>query len=155
MLGKPAYMLWRFREHGTSVLEAARSSGSWNGTAAARRKNGSIFDIRLSACAVLDQENAHVCTVLSCIDISDRIRQRMPSGTDTSQRERLLPLRPASSMLQRSTPPSTPRSPIWVWYAVRAGFTSLSSTISGRSSAPRTNGARRTWRPSAASSRNF
>ncbi len=70
MIGKPATLLWLSRGEGQDCIGSALSAGRWNGTVAARRRDSSSFDVRISASTVHDPETANVWLLLSCIEVA-------------------------------------------------------------------------------------
>lgn len=68
MVGKPVTLLWLSPEEGRDCIDHAVSAGRWNGTVAARRRDSSSFDVRISLSTVRDPWTADVWLLLSCID---------------------------------------------------------------------------------------
>jgi len=71
-LGKPAVKFWQMEEKASKVVEALRDSGSWIGELVARRKDGSTFDVQLSASMVVDEAGKPICMMCSFMDITER-----------------------------------------------------------------------------------
>ena len=74
VLGKPAVAFWQREEKAAEVVEALRDKGSWMGELVARRKDGSLFDVLLSASMVTDEAGKPICLMSSFIDITERKR---------------------------------------------------------------------------------
>ncbi|MCK9307592.1 MAG: PAS domain S-box protein [Methanoculleus sp.] len=68
IVGKPVTLLWPSRSEGQDCIGCALSSGRWNGTVVARRKDSSSFGVRISTSTVRDPETTDVWLLLSCID---------------------------------------------------------------------------------------
>ncbi|MEE8470372.1 MAG: PAS domain S-box protein [Dehalococcoidia bacterium] len=74
VLGKPVVNFWQVREEAAEVVDILREEGSWMGELAARRKDGSTFDVELSAGMVPDEHGEPICMTVSLVDISERRR---------------------------------------------------------------------------------
>ena len=74
VLGKAAVKFWQSEEEASKVVEALRDRGSWMGELVARRKDGSLFDVLLSASMVTDEAGKPICLMSSFIDITERKR---------------------------------------------------------------------------------
>ncbi len=72
VVGKPATLLWLSLEEGQDCIGCALSAGRWSGTVAARRRDSSRFDARISVSTVRDPGTADVWLLLSCIDVTVR-----------------------------------------------------------------------------------
>ncbi|KUK62252.1 MAG: Signal transduction histidine kinase, nitrogen specific, NtrB [Methanoculleus marisnigri] len=70
VVGKPVTLLWPSRSEGQDCIGCALSSGRWNGTVAARRRDSSSFDVRVSISSVRDPETADPWLLLSCIEVA-------------------------------------------------------------------------------------
>jgi len=58
----------------TEVVEALRDEGGWSGELAAKRKDGSLFNVQLSASMVTDEAGKPICMMGSFVDITARKR---------------------------------------------------------------------------------
>jgi PAS domain S-box-containing protein len=74
MLGKPVGELGRMEENVTEVFDALRARGNWSGEHIARTKDGTFFDIQLTASLVADTAGRPVCMLASVADITHRKR---------------------------------------------------------------------------------
>lgn len=74
VLGKNMGIFWQYRNKTLNVLETLRSKGSWRGELAAKRKNGSVFDVQLSSNLVKDKMGKTIGTMASFIDVTRRKR---------------------------------------------------------------------------------
>jgi PAS domain S-box-containing protein len=74
VLGKHSVEFWQSEEKALEALEASRDGGSWMGELVARRKDGSSFDVQLSASVVIDEVGRPICVMTSCVDITERKR---------------------------------------------------------------------------------
>ncbi|NLM29151.1 MAG: PAS domain S-box protein [Methanomicrobiales archaeon] len=68
LIGKPVELLWLSREAGEDCMDRALSAGRWSGVIVARRKDSSLFDVRVSVSTVRDPGAADVWFLLSCLD---------------------------------------------------------------------------------------
>ena len=74
VLGKPAVEFWQTAEKALEVMEALREKGDWIGELVAKRKDGSLFDVQLSASLVADEAGKPLCMMASFVDITERKR---------------------------------------------------------------------------------
>jgi PAS domain S-box-containing protein len=74
ILGRPAVDFWQRQEKAREVIEALRVEGSWMGELAAKRKDGTLFDVQLAASLVTDETGKPICMMASFMDITDRKR---------------------------------------------------------------------------------
>jgi len=74
VLGKPAVEFWQMEEKALEVVEALRDRGSWIRELVAKRKDGSLLDVQLSASMVTDEVGKPICMMASFIDITERKR---------------------------------------------------------------------------------
>jgi len=74
VLGKPAVQFWQNPDEAAEVRRISLEKGSWIGELVAQRKNGSVFDVELSATLVRDQSGSPVCLMAYFLDITDRKR---------------------------------------------------------------------------------
>jgi PAS domain S-box-containing protein len=74
VLGKHSVTFWETEDRAWEVVEALREVGGWMGELVALRKDGSRFDVELSASMVTDEAGKPVCMLGSFVDITDRKR---------------------------------------------------------------------------------
>ena len=74
ILGKPIVNFWQTKERFIEAEVALCDKGNWAGELVARRKDGSIFDVHLSATMATDQTGKPVSIILSIIDITEQKR---------------------------------------------------------------------------------
>ena len=74
VLGKPAAEFWQMEEQAGEVIEALRNGDSWSGELVAKRKDGSLFDVLLSASMVTEETGRPICMMGSFMDITERKR---------------------------------------------------------------------------------
>jgi len=74
VLGRPTVSFWQKEKKAMEVTESIRNKGSWIGTLVAKRKNGSTFDVLLSASIVPDDAGKPICMMASFMDITERKR---------------------------------------------------------------------------------
>jgi len=74
VLRKSSVEFWQMGNKAAEVVGALRTSGSWLGELVARRKDGSAFDVQLSASMVTDEEDKPICMMASFVDITERKR---------------------------------------------------------------------------------
>jgi PAS domain S-box-containing protein len=72
VLGRPLADLWQSGEKLPGVVKALREKGGWIGEMSAVRKDGSWFDLHLSASMVNSAEGRPVCMMASFVDISEK-----------------------------------------------------------------------------------
>jgi len=72
VLAKPVVSFWQVGERATEVIDALRDTGSWIGELGAVRKDGSAFDVQLSANMVKDETGKPICMMASFVDITER-----------------------------------------------------------------------------------
>ena len=72
VLGKNTVEFWQIAEEAVEVMQVAMYRGGWIGELAARRKDGSSFDVQLSVSVVRDEAGKPICRVGSFIDITER-----------------------------------------------------------------------------------
>jgi len=71
VLGKPATGFWTMEERASEVVQELRE-GSWIGELVARKKDGSLFYVQLSASMVTNEAGEPVCMMGSFVDITER-----------------------------------------------------------------------------------
>ncbi len=72
LLGKPATILGRSAEEVSEVLRTIRNAGGWTGERIARKKDGSLFPVELSAHLVKDDDGKPICIMASFTNIIKR-----------------------------------------------------------------------------------
>jgi PAS domain S-box-containing protein len=72
ILGKRSFSFRQAQERAEEIMHALKSKGGWIGELVARRKDGSYFDVQLSANIVADETGNPVCMSASFIDITKR-----------------------------------------------------------------------------------
>ncbi len=97
VLGKPAVGFWADVNKAAEIREVVNNKGGWTGELVARRKDGSNFDVELSASLVKDENDNPVCSMASFVDITER------KNTEQSLRESEERLRAALSSAQMGT----------------------------------------------------
>jgi len=76
ILGKPAVEFWQMEDRALKIVELLRNRESWIGELTARRKDGSTFDVQLSASSVIDEEGELICIMGSFVDITRHKRAK-------------------------------------------------------------------------------
>jgi two-component system sporulation sensor kinase A len=74
ILGRPVVRCWKTENKAAKVVEVLHNRGNWIGEMTAIRKNGSIFDVQISASSVIDGNGELVCMIYSFVDIKARKR---------------------------------------------------------------------------------
>lgn len=74
VLGKNAVKFWQVEEKASEVIEALCEKGGWMGELVAMKKDGSMFDVQLSATMVTNGTGKPICMMGSFIDITERKR---------------------------------------------------------------------------------
>lgn len=72
VLDRPAVSFWEREEEAAQVVEALQTEGCWFGELMARRKDGSTFEVQLSASLIVDESGQPIHMLASFIDITDR-----------------------------------------------------------------------------------
>jgi len=73
-LGRHFSEFWVVKERLDEIMHALLSKGKWFGETKAKRKDGTLFDVQVSAATVYDVEDKPVALTSSSIDITDRKR---------------------------------------------------------------------------------
>ena len=76
VLGRPAVEFWQVPERAEAVFDALRDQGGWVGELVAKRKDGSLFDVQLSASMVKDPMGNPICRIASFVDITEQKRSQ-------------------------------------------------------------------------------
>jgi PAS domain S-box-containing protein len=74
VLDKHITEMWKREKQAVSIMEAVLSRGGSSGELEAVRKDGSSFIAQISSNLVTDEAGAPICTLWSCIDITERRR---------------------------------------------------------------------------------
>ncbi len=74
VLGRPATEFWQVEEEVAQVVEALRGNRGWIGELTAKRKDGSLFSVQVSASVISDDAGELTCMMASFVDISERKR---------------------------------------------------------------------------------
>jgi len=72
VIGKSAKKFWRKEEEALNVIESLHDKWNWIGELEATKKDGSAFDVQLSASMVSDANGNPICMMASFIDITER-----------------------------------------------------------------------------------
>lgn len=73
-LGRSAIEFWENPQAAETVVTTLQQYGSWQGELCARRADGSLMDLQLSANMVFDDAGKPVCMMSSFVDLSERIQ---------------------------------------------------------------------------------
>ncbi len=82
-LGRPFVEFWMVEKRLDEVMEALQGEGVWSDEIKAKRKDGSLFDVQVSAAMVRDREGNPVALTSTSIDITKRKQAE-------AQREKLI-----------------------------------------------------------------
>jgi len=74
VLGKPAVRFWADMDRAADVQRISLVGGNWIGELIARKKDGSTFDVWLSASLIKDQADNPICVMAVFIDVTERKR---------------------------------------------------------------------------------
>ena len=74
VLGKRVNKFWQKEKRALTIIETVRKKGGWIGELMAVKKDGSTFDVQLSANMITNEDNKPSCIVNSFIVITDRKR---------------------------------------------------------------------------------
>ncbi|MHC4865515.1 MAG: sensor histidine kinase [Planctomycetota bacterium] len=72
VLGKPAVKFWQTEDDARRVIQTLGNNGRWMGELTARRKDGSTFEVQVSAGLVRDETERPVCMMASFVNITER-----------------------------------------------------------------------------------
>jgi len=89
LLGKPFTEHWMVADVFDEVMDALRNQGKWSSETLARRRDGSIFDVQVSAALVRDREGNPVGFMSSSVDSSER-KQAETAFLESRQRYQTL-----------------------------------------------------------------
>ncbi len=92
VVGKPAIKFWRMKGHAIHMLDTILEKGVWVGELKAEKKDGSTFDVQLSANTVRDDKNNPLCYMASFIDITDKNKNQEELRKEKESAERYLNL---------------------------------------------------------------
>jgi len=70
--GKAAIEFWQMGEKAAEIIETLRNTGGWKGELLAKRKDGSTFDVQLSASMVANEQGKPIRMMSSFLDITKR-----------------------------------------------------------------------------------
>jgi len=71
VLGRNATRFWQTKKNAADVIEALYVSGSWIGELVAKRKDGSFFDVQISASMIVDNKGKNAYLLGSFVDITE------------------------------------------------------------------------------------
>jgi PAS domain S-box-containing protein len=74
VLGKHTVDFWADIDKAAEIKEITTKKGNWTGELVAKRKDGSIFDVQLSANLVKDENANPICKMATFIDITEHKR---------------------------------------------------------------------------------
>jgi len=70
VIGQPVGLLWLAGSEGVDPIERALSNERWDGMVAARRRDSSHFDVRISVSTVSGPDATDLSLLISCIDVT-------------------------------------------------------------------------------------
>ena len=73
-LGRSFTEFWIVADKLDDIMETLRNEGNWTGENQARRKDGTIFDVQISAAMVHDSKGKPISLMSSSVDITERKR---------------------------------------------------------------------------------
>lgn len=76
VIGEPIVKFWKTKGKYAEILNNVLEKGGWQGEFVAERKDGSIFNVFLSASSVLDDTNNPIAMLTSFIDITEQKKSR-------------------------------------------------------------------------------
>ncbi len=82
VLDKPAEQFWQNKEEFTRVKRILQEKGNWTGEILAKRKDGSVFDVQLSASMVKDETGKSIRIMGAFVDISE-LKQAQRENIET------------------------------------------------------------------------
>jgi PAS domain S-box-containing protein len=72
ILGKSALEFWHEKEVALAIIEALIKGENWEGELVAKRGDGSLFNVQLSANMITDQSGKPICMMASFFDITEK-----------------------------------------------------------------------------------
>jgi PAS domain S-box-containing protein len=93
VLGRPVLEFWQKGEEAKAVFNAVRSRVNWRGGLVAKRGDGSLFDVHLSARVVADEYGRALCMMGSFVDITEQRQMEKAlreSKAELEERTRML-----------------------------------------------------------------
>ena len=72
VLGRPAVEFWQMEDKAAEIMGQLAEKGGWVGEMSARKKDGSAFDVQVSANMVLGEDGRPICMMASFVDITER-----------------------------------------------------------------------------------
>lgn len=106
VIGRSALTFAKSSEEAEKILQAVIEQGNWKGEITARKKNGSLLAVQLSANMVRNADGAPICLMASLVDISERMvaeqkLQRAYEGLEQRVEERTKELVRANIRLKK------------------------------------------------------
>ncbi|TFG14273.1 MAG: PAS domain S-box protein [Promethearchaeota archaeon] len=74
VLGKKAISFWKTEKKASEIISSIKETGKWLGELVAKRKDGTSFNVQLSANLVIDDNDNPICMMASFVDISERLK---------------------------------------------------------------------------------
>jgi two-component system cell cycle sensor histidine kinase/response regulator CckA len=104
-LGRPFGEFWLVEDRLDEIMKALRGVGTWFGEIRARRKDGSIFDVQVSAAMVFDRWGNPFALTSTSIDVTERKLaqeelRRSRDGLERNVQERTMALTRANEELR-------------------------------------------------------
>ncbi|MBN1532769.1 MAG: PAS domain S-box protein [Spirochaetes bacterium] len=90
IIGKSFPDFWIVEEDMGRFVRELQHTGKWTGELRARRKDGSLFDVQVSAAMVFDSHGRPDGFMLSSVDITEKKRAEVMLRTSLSEKETLL-----------------------------------------------------------------
>jgi PAS domain S-box-containing protein len=94
VLGWPFQELFQESQKANAIMEALCATGNWSGESIAKRKDGSTFDIQISASMIEDATGQPVNLVASFIDITKRKQAELALKESETKLKELLNILP-------------------------------------------------------------
>ncbi|MHB8843223.1 MAG: PAS domain-containing protein [Nitrospirota bacterium] len=105
VLGRNATEFWQSSESAARIIQELMTNGAWVGELTARRADGSLFAVQLSADIVKKRSGAPICMMASFVDVTE---QKKAASRLRSSEERLLSITEAvSDVIYRRRPDGT------------------------------------------------
>jgi PAS domain S-box-containing protein len=73
-LGRPFWEFWLVKDRHDEIMQALREDGIWSDEIKAKRKDGGVFDVQVSAATVFDSGGHPIALTSTSIDITGRKR---------------------------------------------------------------------------------
>jgi two-component system cell cycle sensor histidine kinase/response regulator CckA len=89
-LGEPFWELWLLEDSRDEIMQVLRSGATWSGEAKAKRKDGALIDVQVSAALVRDHLGNPLALTSTSVDITEKKRAEEALRNEISRRRILV-----------------------------------------------------------------